>query len=111
MKFSKKQTSMGLQVTITTSKISTKLQTQVYHMKTCHRWIQAHIVSTGQSPDKFRNLTIYADKNQGGFVFSGNISGSIRLVIYIYAYDILVMYILEEAYKYIILIPTYIQQC
>ena len=90
---------MGLQVTITTSKISTKLQTQVYHMKTCHRWIQAHVVSTGQSPDKFRNLTIYANKNQGGFVFSGNISGSIRLVIYIYAYDILVMYILEEAYK------------
>ena len=44
-------------------------------------------------------------------MFSGNISGSIRLVIYIYAYDILVMYILEEAYKYIILIPTYIQQC
>ena len=77
---------MGLQVTITTSKISTKLQTQVYHMKTCHRWIQAHIVSTGQSPDKFRNLTIYANKNQGGFVFSGNISGSIRLVIYIYIY-------------------------
>ena len=44
-------------------------------------------------------------------MFSGNISGSIRLVIYIYAYDILVMYILEEANKYIILIPTYIQQC